>query len=489
MNSGDRRPMQTFALTDYKIVDVDDCKYLFIVPQNAIFEADAQTIEMLDRSVDWSKAAPRSQQDFLARFPGSLPEKQEVFAQLKQIGLLRPSQVPLPAEPDPAGQRRMPVKTLVLHVTDACNLNCRYCYYHGGDKPAGSVPMTPEISHQAVDFLMDASRFLDKVEIVFFGGEPLLNLKLIADVVDYAKTAAAEKGKTVDFALTTNATLLTEKTVAFLTENRIGVTVSIDGLPEVHDRYRRFPDDGPSFEVILPGIERLLSAGGVKPLVARVTVAGDPETVPDSLDYLLNLGFAEAGFAPVTTTDPAYRLGTKRMQKLLTQFERLSERFLDRARQDRFLGFTNLIDLLVTLHEGEVKAYPCGAGLGLFSVSTNGGLYLCQRLTGQGKAAMGDIFNGVDVAKLENFRKTVHLSSKQGCRECWAQVICAGGCYHEALVNQGELTSANHHYCDWIKRWIEIGLRVYGRLQSDNPDYLDKLSALRGHETTVHGLQ
>ena len=36
-------------------------------------------------------------------------------------------------------------------------------------------------------------------------------------------------------------------------------------------------------------------------------------------------------------------------------------------------------------------------------------------------------------------------------------------------------------YCDWIKRWIEIGLRVYGRLQRENPDYLDKLSALRGH--------
>ena len=231
----------------------------------------------------------------------------------------------------------------------------------------------------------------------------------------------------------------------------------------------------------MPGIKRLLSADGGKPVVARVTVAGDPGDVPASLDYLLDLGFAEAGFAPVTTEDPAYRLDTNKMKQLLGQFELLSGRFLDRARQDRFLGFTNLIDLLVTLHEGEVKAYPCGAGLGLFSVSTEGGIYLCQRLTGEGKAAMGDIFNGFDETKVEKFRETVHLSSKPGCRKCWAQVICAGGCYHEALVREGELTAANLHYCDWIKRWIETGLKVYGRLQSENPEYLDKLSALRGH--------
>ncbi len=472
--------METFALSDYKTFNADDRTYLFVVSQNAIFEADAEMVEMLDRAADWSKGTPRSRQDFLNRLPGSETEKEEAFEQLGQIGLLHPAHRQLPARPDPTVQKRMPVKTLVLHVTDACNLDCRYCYYHTGERPTGSETMTSEVSRKSIDFLMDACGSLDKVELVFFGGEPLLNLKLIAEVIEYAKKAATEKGKTVDFALTTNATLLTEKTVAFLTENRIGVTVSIDGLPDVHDRYRRFPDGRPSFAAIKPGIKRLIGAGGGKPVVARVTVAGDPGDVPASLDFLLDLGFAEAGFAPVTTTDPTYRLDTNKMNQLLAQFELLSERFLDRAREDRFLGFTNLIDILVTLHEGEVRAYPCGAGLGLFSVSAAGGLYLCQRLTGEDKAAMGNIFSGLDEAKVDAFRQAVHLSSKPGCRNCWAQVICAGGCYHEALVREGAITAANKHYCDWIKRWIETGFRVYGRLQSENPDYLDKLSSLRG---------
>ena len=473
--------MQRFTLSDYKVFDVGGRPHLFLPAQNAIFEADPDTIDVLDRAANRWAGSPFSRPRFLEWANGSHPQGVETFEELGRIGLLRPVRAPAPGENKTGEHLPMPVKTLVLHVTDACNLNCCYCYYHGGMDAAKAKVMKPAVARRAIDFLMEASGALEKVELVFFGGEPLLNRKLIAEAVTYANASAAAKSKSVDFALTTNATLLNEPATTFLLEKGIGVTVSIDGLPEVHDRYRRFPDGSPSFAIMEPGLRRLLHAKDGKPVVARVTVAGDPGDVPASLDYLLDLGFAEAGFAPVTTTDPRYRLGPGAMQELLRQFEGLSRRFLDRARENRFLGFTNLIDLLVTLHEGEVKAYPCGAGLGLFSVSTEGDLYLCQRLTGEGDAAMGNITSGVDQTRIQAFRQSVHVASKSACRACWARAICAGGCYHEALVREGGLTSANLHYCDWIKRWIEIGIDTYGRLAIENPDYLDKLSALRGH--------
>ncbi|WP_419656166.1 QhpX: predicted quinohemoprotein amine dehydrogenase, putative activating subunit [Desulfosarcina variabilis str. Montpellier] len=474
--------METFTLSDYKRFDIDGRPHLFLPSQNAIFEADDDIMRMLDRTADHSAGDPFSKPAFVEWVGGTSQDITQVFEQLGRIGLLRPVRDPSWGEPKSVQHPGMPVKTLVLHVTDACNLNCSYCYYHGGTRPDNGKVMTMVIARQAVDFLMEASGALDRVELVFFGGEPLLNQKLIAEAVAYANGSAAERGKSVDFALTTNATLLNESTTAFLLENRIGVTISIDGLPEVHDRYRRFPDGSPSFAIIEPGIRRLIDATHGKPVVARVTVAGNPGDLTASLDYLLDMGFAEAGFAPVTSTDPRYRLSPDAMEALLGQFEALSQQFLDRARENRFLGFTNLIDLLVTLHEGEVRAYPCGAGLGLFSVSTEGGLFLCQRLTGESDAAMGNIYRGLDETALADFRQSVHVSAKPACRECWARSICAGGCYHEALVREGGLTAANLHYCDWIKRWIEIGIDVYGRLADENPDYLDTLSALRGHE-------
>ncbi len=474
--------METFTLSEYKAFSVTGRSHLFVPGQNAIFETDPETLQMLDRAADQWAEAPFSKQWFLDWATGSPLEGTEAFEQLNRIGLLRPLGQSPPVEHKPMHYHRMPVKTLVLHVTDACNLNCSYCYYQDPQKPAASKSMSAATARRSIDFLMDASDGLNTVELIFFGGEPLLNRKLIAEAVAYANASAADKEKSVDFALTTNATLLSESTTAFLIDNKIGVTVSIDGMPEVHDRCRRFPDGSPSFSTIEPGLRRLLDADNGKPVVARVTVADDPGNVPASLDYLLDLGFAEAGFAPVTSSDTRYRLGPQAMADLLKQFEWLAQAFLDQARENRFLGFTNLIDLLVTLHEGEVKAYPCGAGLGLFSVSTRGDIYLCQRLTGENDAAMGDVYSGLDTTALTRFRQSAHLSSKPACRTCWARVICAGGCYHEALVREGGLTEANLHYCDWIKRWIEIGMGVYGRLAGENPGYLDKLSALRGHE-------
>ncbi len=480
--------MERFTLSDYKVFHVGGRPHLFLPTQNAIFEADPDIVAVLDRVADRWAGHPFSRPRFLEWANGSHPQGVETFEQLGRIGLLRPARKPTPRENATGNDLLMPVKTLVLHVTDACNLNCCYCYYHGGMDASKAKVMKPAVARRAIDFLMEASGALEKVELVFFGGEPLLNRKLIAEAVAYANASAADASKSVDFALTTNATLLNESATVFLIENGIGVTVSIDGLPEVHDRYRRFPDGTPSFSIIEPGLRRLLNANGGKPVVARVTVAGEPGDVPASLDYLLDVGFAEAGFAPVTTQDPRYRLGSAAMEQLLRQFEGLSQKFLNRARENRFLGFTNLIDLLVTLHEGEVKAYPCGAGLGLFSVSTEGDLYLCQRLTGEGDAAMGNIYSGVDETDIKAFRQSVHVASKPTCSTCWARAICAGGCYHEALVREGGLTAANLHYCDWIKRWIEIGIDVYGRLARENPAYLDKLSVLRGHENKTNAI-
>jgi uncharacterized protein len=372
----------------------------------------------------------------------------------------------------------IPLKTLVLHVTEACNLSCVYCYRKDFAK---QNKMTTRIAQKAVDFLFEHCGGLEEVVIVFFGGEPLLNFNVISFTVKYAQSKALENKKKVSFALTTNATLLTERVVAFLHENSVSVTVSMDGLKHVHDSFRCFPDGSPSYDVILSGTKKLISTAHKKPVVARVTVAKDPKNVPETLKHLLNLGFAEAGFAPVTTHDPVYQLNNENMDLLLDRFRFLAEEFFQTSLKDRFFGFTNLIDLLVALHQGEVKNYPCGAGLGLFSVSPDGKLYICQRFTGDDCLCMGDLFNGFDMRAIKIFREQAELSQKKACKTCHARVICAGGCYHEALIRENDLKKPNLHYCKWIQGWIDTGLEVYAKLILTNPDYPEKLCLLRGH--------
>ncbi len=475
--------MDKFRIAENKTIRADGKDYIFLVADKAIFEMDTPTKTVLD---DLYPKGALLQQEIMADL-GCEPneERQELFQGLLKRRVIVPANnnafVSKKAKPHDIS---IPLKTLIMQLTDACNLNCRYCYHTEWDlQKSKKKTMDLDVACRAVDFLFDHAGQLEEVVLVFFGGEPLLNFKVIPTVVDYASQKASAKGKKINFAITTNGTLLTEEIIAFFQDKSIGITVSIDGIASVHDRYRRFADGTPTYEMMLPKIKRLLNGSTERPAVARVTLVEDPGRVPQILDHLLGLGFVEVGFAPVTTGHPDYQLSNHDMDLLLGKFQQLSQRFLSAAKQRRFYGFSNIIDMLVSLHQGEVMNYPCGAGLGLFSVGPEGQLYLCQRFTGQDEFCMGDIFKGFNQEKLETFRDQAEISNKANCRQCWVRTICTGGCYHEACVREGSHLKPNLHYCEWIKQWSQIGLETYCRLASADPEYLEMLCMSRGYRS------
>ena len=97
--------------------------------------------------------------------------------------------------------------------------------------------------------------------------------------VEYATRRAAELGKRIEFSLTTNATLLTEEIVDFLSGHKIGVTVSIDGDQELNDKMRVFHDGRGSYSVIAPKIKSLLKRHRTNSIGARVTLTSQVSDV------------------------------------------------------------------------------------------------------------------------------------------------------------------------------------------------------------------
>ena len=464
-------------------VETDGRHFIYLARDNAVFEMEPELCSLVERYENDPQQLTADLEDS-RKTPGS--ERWPVFQSLlagrivlREASEENMSEKSASEKPD---RKDVPMQTLVLHLTDACNLNCAYCYHGDADSERKcAAPMSSEVARKATDLLVENSGKAKEVVLVFFGGEPLLNFPLIRETTVYARQKAAAVGKKAKFAITTNATLLTPENVDFLHGNEIGVTISMDGVGALHDRYRRFKDGSVTYETVERNVLALLNARGRRPVVARVTVADSAGHVPETLDRLLALGFSEAGFAPVTTSDPAFQLDKDGMDLLLEKFRLLSERFLETAMDGGLLGFTNLIDLLTTLHEGEVKSHPCGAGLGLFSVDPQGRLYPCQRFTGRERWRMGDVASGPDIEKVAPFRKASALDAKTPCKSCRARAICAGGCYHEALVRMGDASAPNLHYCGWIKEWLAVGLHVYTKLYLARPDYLDKLSMTRGH--------
>ena len=451
-------------------------RFVYLVPSAAIFALDDASGAVLDAVGDDPIGREQIVERLSARFaPAIVQNAIEELIGVRAIGYEH--------EPEPSAPRILPLTpfpltTMVLNVTNQCNLACTYCYEYGEDKIVdtdnGRQPkfMSEETARQSVDFLLKESG--DIAHLTFFGGETLLNFPVLKRTIGYGRRRAAEEGKRIEFSLTTNATLLHAEIIEFLAENDVGVTVSIDGPQEMQDRFRVFSNGQGSYDVVLPKIRDLLARHRTRPIGARVTLTSPTLDVSRIFRHLTDdIGFAEVGFAPVTTS-PAlqYAIDDRGFDRMLDQFRALAVEFQEAAVQNRHHGFSNIKDTLEEIHKGVSKAYPCGAGLGLLGVSTGGDVALCHRFAGSDQHKFGTVRDGIDRAVQTDFLETHQIADKTDCQSCWARPLCSGGCYHEAHVRYGSTRHPNLHYCEWIRGWTDTCLQVYGELSERNPEFL-----------------
>src|SRR5580693_7072762 len=292
----------------------------------------------------------------------------------------------------------------------------------------------------SVDLLLDHSKGRGSVHITFFGGETLMNFPLLKQVVTYATERAVEQGRNVDFSLTTNATLLTPAIIEFLSENKIGVTVSMDGPPDLQDKMRVFSNGRGSYDIIAPRVKALIANHRTRAITARVTLTSGVTDVVRIYRHLKNdLGFHEVGFAPVTTSpDRLYSINERGMDGVLADFHVLAEEYLQYALRGEMHGFSNVSDTIAELCQGVNKSHPCGAALGLMGVGPSGDIAPCHRFVDSDTHSLGNIATGVDRAKQADFLSRGHINGKYDCHTCWARPLCAGGCHHEAFVRYGD---------------------------------------------------
>lgn len=358
-----------------------------------------------------------------------------------------------------------PIRSLSLAIAQKCNLGCTYCYAQEGGFGVKEKNMSAEAARAAVALLFSEVEAGESVNLTFLGGEPLTNRTLLRECTGRANALAEEKGVRVNFSVTTNGTLITPDDGEFFERHGFAVTISLDGVGEVHDRLRSFKSGRGSYDHVLRNVRPLLAAQQRMQVSARVTVTPDNLYLRETLDEFLSLGFHSVGFSPMLSSPTA--AGEMRAVELDLMLEGMISCGVEFER--RVLGgeryaFLNMTNALREIHKGTHRPYPCGAGAGYLGVSADGGLYACHRFVEDATGAMGDVQSGVDRKRQERWLAERHVHRQEPCRSCWARYLCGGGCHHE-VIKRGRPA------CDYIRGWLHYCLQAYIRMSERRPEY------------------
>lgn len=358
------------------------------------------------------------------------------------------------------------VKALCLHICHDCNLRCRYCFADEGAYHSAREFMSEETAKKAIDFLIANSGNRKILEVDFFGGEPLMCLQTIKNVVAYARGEAEKAGKKFLFTTTTNALLLDDDAIDFFNREMENVVLSLDGRKEVHDAIRKTKNGKGSFDLVIENIKKFVRSRGGKSYYVRGTFTAKNLDFSKDVIFLAESGFDSISMEPVVTDIDDLEIKSEHIPTVLKEYENLCDKYLEKF--DNGEGF-NFFHFNVDLDGGvclQKKVSACGAGNEYFSVTPNGDIYPCHQFAGDKNFLMGNVYDGkLDKNIREKFANSC-LFTREECGDCFAKFICSGGCSANNYHFEGDINKPYKATCEMMKKRIECGMHVLAHKKS-----------------------
>ncbi|MBP5197423.1 MAG: thioether cross-link-forming SCIFF peptide maturase [Lachnospiraceae bacterium] len=353
------------------------------------------------------------------------------------------------------------VKALCLHVAHTCNLNCSYCFASQGKYHGDRALMSFEVGKRALDFLVENSGSRTNLEVDFFGGEPLMNWKVVKDLVKYARSIEKEHHKNFRFTLTTNGMLIDDDVIEFANKEMSNVVLSLDGRKEIHDRLRVDYTGKGSYDTIVPKFKKLVEARGGKNYYMRGTFTHANPDFTNDVFHMADLGFTELSMEPVVGApdDPA-SLTPEDIEIVKEQYEILAKDMLRREKEGKPITFYHY---MLDLTEGPCiykRISGCGSGTEYMAVTPWGDLYPCHQFVGEEKYKLGNIYDGVTNDALRDEFRSCNAYAREECKDCWAKLYCSGGCAANAFHASGTIRGVYKPGCELFKKRIECAIMM-----------------------------
>jgi uncharacterized protein len=426
-------------------------------------------------------------------------------ARIKAMGLFRPvclrnALVPPDVVKQNIAQLIGQFTKMTLEVTERCNLRCRYCPFTvGGEmRPHANSDMGWEVARRAIDYFLEHLRPVSsdggaRPTLGFYGGEPFLAFPLVRQSIKYISSRTPQ----VEFACTTNGTLLNGEIADCCAEHGIALLISLDGPREIHDRNRCSADGHGSFELVWSNVRRLKERYNDyyrKSVRFEATISAHADFGNITTFFLSEpelFGPGQVKINPATrfeiyTVDVANAYG-----KCVQRYEDklLNGTMTDDAESQVLQQLCGKAHVVLRHRRRDIRGItrpgcltgPCFPGFGRIFVSTEGRYYLCERINR--RIAFGSVEHGVDHERITEFYSLYWKHFQEACSHCWAVGLC-GLCYVQFARGAEDCRKV---CCRAIEAWRQHLIRYCSILEC-NPHAFDHLKDLHITGTPVPDL-
>ena len=339
--------------------------------------------------------------------------------------------------------------TLCLHPSRKCNLNCKYCFRDS--EYLGDERLTFEVAKDAIDFLVDkyapcASKYVVDLS---GSGEPLLQIDLIKQIVEYCKKKRNEICKNIEVMFCTNLTLLTPEIVEYLdNEPSIILGTSIDGDQITNDNNRVYANGKGTYADIVKGLKMFKN----KKLGLAVTITPLNQDVDLIYDYLYRLPNVDCvSMKFIRNFDGSkYDFDNFDISYLFSRYINLCKNIIKELCDGNFDYFEKLFKggdyfggiIYNNIVKSTYKIYRCDAGKSRITVDNKGDIFACSVMYGNECFKIGNIYTGIKEELQEKF-EVVSVENEFLCKTCEINLNCGGECYANAYLKNSNIFPKN----------------------------------------------
>jgi uncharacterized protein len=309
-------------------------------------------------------------------------------------------------------------------LTNNCNMKCRYCYGKACEDFGSdfrdlaidySLPSSVSYDTETLQEFIQRDR---EPAIVFYGGEPLLQMDKLREIMDQLITCR--------FMIQTNGLLLGRLEPQYVNKFET-ILISVDGDEALTDYYR----GKGTYRSVAKNVLAIRENGFKGEIVARMTVgeetdidrqvlalAKSSDLPVSSVHWQLDALFWQNDYPKRRFTEWATESYNPRLKKLIRAWVGHMKNSAEVLRLYPLVGVTQ------SLLENESSPLRCGAGWIMFNIQTDGNVTPCPVMAGMKDFYLGNILE----TSPESLRDAVFVSKP--CTECEIYQTCGGRCLY-----------------------------------------------------------